>query len=178
MAADGTLNYNVSADTGNFTSGMRAASKGLRGMGAGISAMLGPLAAVTGAISGIAALGKSLRGAANLETISVQFRTLVGDAKLAEKTLGQIKELSSSSGLAFPDLADAAAKMASFGLEASTIPGVLARLSDTKTPSAVTFGPSIYGVRYVSGEVLALVGHRIAVPDRPISAFVHRLYPL
>ncbi len=110
------------------------------------------------ALSGILntlSLPSKLAGSA--ETTAVAFRVLIGDAAKSEEVLGRIRDLAAATPFEFPELADAARKLAAFGEEADSIPETLRRIGDmaSATGAGITELAEIYGKARVQGTLFA-----------------------
>lgn len=168
--ADGTLEYDVLADTKGFTGPLSLANSTIGKMGVGLGALIGPAAALAGVAGGIAGIGKALGNAANLESTQVAFRTLVGDVERADGALRKIKELGASTPFEFPELADAGRKLIAFGQSAEQVPGTLSMIGDIASGVQAPIGDiaEIFGKAQVAGTLYAedinqLVGRGIPV---------------
>ncbi|MES2707122.1 MAG: tape measure protein [Verrucomicrobiota bacterium] len=102
---------------------------------------------------GMLALPSSL--AASAETTSVAFRTLIGDAELAEKTLSRISDLANKSPFGGDELTQAARMLVAFGEAADSVPETLRRLGDVASGTGVAIGElaELYGKARVAGTL-------------------------
>lgn len=83
------------------------------------------------ALSGIlSSLAVPIKLASEAETVSVAFRTLVGDADLAAETLDKINKMADATPFDPDQLVQAARNLIAFGEAAGTIPETLRRLGD------------------------------------------------
>ncbi len=130
----GALHYALTLSNTGFLGPLSSAGGALSRFAGGVMRTVAPLAAALAiATSGAGALGLAVKGvsnAAELEKTSRGFQVLVGDVGKADAALSKIKRLAADTPLDFPELADAGSKLASFGLDAEKIPGVLARIGD------------------------------------------------
>lgn len=166
------INYTLNLTTGPFEAGLRrglqgiaalgGAVRGLSGLSLGSIAKLGNILfklpdqarAVQGILSG---LTMPLKLAASLETTSVAFKTLVGDATEAALVLDQIKQLGAETPFEFPELANAARMLVAFGENAGTVTATLRRLGDIASGTGINIGElaQIYGKARVQGTLFA-----------------------
>lgn len=175
--SDGKLAYDITADSKGFEGSLSRANGsisrlggGISGLTAGLARMAGPIAALGGLAGGIAGLGKALKGAADLESTSVAFRTLVGDAEQADAVLQRIRDLGASTPFEFPELAAAGQKLIAFGTAADEVPAALGRIGDVASGVGAGVGEiaEIFGKAQVAGTLYAedinqLVGRGIPV---------------
>ncbi len=103
------------------------------------------------------AIGNSLKLAADFETISTSFRTLVGDAAKADSALQSIRTLGANTPFEFPELADAGRKLIAFGEDAGNVTEVLRRIGDVSAGVSAPIGEiaEIYGKARVQGRLFA-----------------------
>jgi tape measure domain-containing protein len=122
----------------------------LKTVAAAAAPLLGALAAIKGAK---AAIG----GAAELESTSMAFEVLIGDAAKAQKTLEGLRNFAASTPFEFPELADAARKLIAFGEGADTVVGALRRIGDVASgvQAPISEIAEIYGKARVQGQLFA-----------------------
>lgn len=98
-----------------------------------------------------------LKLAANVESLSVQFRVLLGDADAAKKVLGDITEFASTTPFQKDDLVQAGRSLLAFGTAADDVVGDLRMLGDISAGVGVNIGElaQIYGKARVQGRLFA-----------------------
>lgn len=103
------------------------------------------------------ATSKSLNMAADLESTSMAFKTMIGNANLAFKTVSAIKKLGAETPFEFPELADAGRKLIAFGEAADTVPATLRRIGDVASgiQAPISEIAEIYGKARVQGTLFA-----------------------
>lgn len=86
--------------------------------------------AILGLGSAFEAVKRGVGLAADAEAMSTTFRVLIGDAELAEKTLGQLQEFALKTPFEMPELMESAKQMVAFGEEAENIVATMRTLGD------------------------------------------------
>ena len=147
----------------------------LGGAFTGLVGKIGVVAVVAGAIKG---LTSSISAAADFESTSVAFETLIGDATLAAETLRSLKKLGAETPFEFPELANAGRMLIAFGESASSVTDTLRMVGDVSAGIQAPIGEiaEIYGKARVAGTLFAedinqLTGRGIPV----ISEFAKQL---
>lgn len=149
---------NVTASAGTAAAAVVSAGQRMAGGFRAVTDVLwklpDQLTAVQGILSGLS-LPSQLAGSA--ETTATAFRVLIGDARVAGDVMQRIRDLASSTPFEFPDLADAAKKLAAFGESASAIPDVLRRIGDIASGTGTNISElaEIYGKARVQGTLFA-----------------------
>lgn len=145
-----TIRATISADATQFNTAMGKAVSRARAAGAAISkgiggavvavAKLAAKAVAAGvALAGVAvsaALFKGSKLAAEMESTTIAFETLVGSASLARDVLEQLKVLGAETPYAFSDFTEAAKLMKSFGIATEDIVPMIKMLGDISSGSA------------------------------------------
>jgi tape measure domain-containing protein len=144
VAAVNKLNESVGAAT--------KAVEGIQKQNQGFSAGLFKTATAAAAVGGIikdaivktlnlladafsAVIGGGLELQAQIENLTFKFQALLPPTQNAKKFIEEIAELADKSPFEFPELAEAAQKLLTFGVEAENVKGVLTTLGDIATAS-------------------------------------------
>ena len=154
--------------------GVTSQAGGVSSLGGAFGGLGGKIAVVTGVVATLGAAFAGLKtasgSAADMETLSVAFETLVGDATLARETLAELKQFGAETPLEFPDIANAAKLLVAFGESAETVTATLRRVGDISSGVGANIGEiaEIYGKARVAGTLYAedinqLVGRGIPV---------------
>lgn len=130
MASDGSVNYDVTADTKGFTGPLGSANQMIGGIGRGIGGLIGPITALVGVAGGLAGIGKALGGAAQVENLGIAFEVMTGSAERGKKVLDDIRKLGSQTPYEFPSLAEGGKTLLNFGITAEKIVPTLRMLGD------------------------------------------------
>lgn len=193
------LEYALRLNDAAFTGPADRASASVRGLGgglgdvtrhaggvtslgssfAGLAGKMGLVGGVAGGLVGaFSALKSAVRGAADFESTSVAFETLIGDAQQAKQTLGELKKLGAETPFEFPELANAGRMLIAFGESASTVTDTLRMVGDVSAGIQAPIGEiaEIYGKARTAGTLFAedinqLTGRGIPV----ISEFAKQL---
>ena len=176
--ARANIRAEISADTTKFQGAMRRAQAVARATGAKMGKAMAPAvgsikklgAAALKATATIAATGaavaaagiaagafKAVKLAADMETLSVAFKTLIGDAGLATKTLDELKQLGAETPFEFPELADAGRSLIAFGISAGDVTETLRKIGDVSAGVGAPIGEiaEIFGKAKVAGTLFA-----------------------
>jgi tape measure domain-containing protein len=176
--ARANIRAEISADTTKFQGAMRRAQTVARATGAKMGKAMAPAvgsikklgAAALKATAAIAATGaavaaagiaagafKAVKLAADMETLSVAFKTLIGDAGLATKTLDELKQLGAETPFEFPELADAGRSLIAFGISAGDVTETLRKIGDVSAGVGAPIGEiaEIFGKAKVAGTLFA-----------------------
>lgn len=168
----------VSADMSQFSSTMRrvgvtagaTAGKVSRAMGAAAASvgrltasaasLATKMAAAGASVAGVAssaALFKGVRLAADLQTTSVAFETMLGSADAAKNVLAELQELGAQTPFEFPELADAGRMLIAFGEDAEDVADTLRRIGDVASGVTAPIGEiaEIYGKARVQQTLFA-----------------------
>lgn len=99
----------------------------------------------------------TVSAAADMESTSAAFETLIGNTELARDTIKQIQDLGASTPFQFPELADAGRKLLAFGTSAQDVRDTLARVGDIASGIQQPIGEiaEIYGKAKVQGRLFA-----------------------
>lgn len=152
-----------SAQIGGLTSVLTNFGSQAQSVLGGLAATLG----IGGAIStAFAAIGK----AADTESIEIAFKSLIGDAQLAQKTLGDLRQFAVSTPFELPQILEAAKSMLAYGQSAETIVPTMQRLGDVASAlniplSSLTY---LYGTLKSSGRVMTVDMRQFANRGIPI----------
>lgn len=156
----GQIHYKLGLDAGPLVKGFAMA----RGAMAGFT---GGLAKIGGLVSGLTGLGaagsiiggfvKAITGAAEMETTTVAFETLIGSAEQAAATLDGLKKFGAETPFEFPELADAGKKLLAFGSGAGNVVGELRMLGDLSAGIGAPIGElaELYGKARTQGRLMA-----------------------
>jgi tape measure domain-containing protein len=176
--ARANIRAEISADTTKFQGAMRRAQTVAQATGAKMGKAMAPAvgsikklgAAALKATATIAATGaavaaagiaagafKAVKLAADMETLSVAFKTLIGDAGLATKTLDELKQLGAETPFEFPELADAGRSLIAFGISAGDVTKTLRKIGDVSAGVGAPIGEiaEIFGKAKVAGTLFA-----------------------
>jgi tape measure domain-containing protein len=176
--ARANIRAEISADTTKFQGAMRRAQTVAQATGAKMGKAMAPAvgsikklgAAALKATATIAATGaavaaagiaagafKAVKLAADMETLSVSFKTLIGDAGLATKTLDELKQLGAETPFEFPELADAGRSLIAFGISAGDVTETLRKIGDVSAGVGAPIGEiaEIFGKAKVAGTLFA-----------------------
>ncbi len=153
--------YTLGLQTGGFMNPLSAAQGAVGAFRGSMTSLMAKAALVAGPLLGVAGaaglLKKAISSAADMESTSVAFKTLVGDANLAKKTLNELKALGAATPFEFPELADAGRKLIAFGESAGTVTQALTRIGDVASGVQAPIGEiaEIYGKARVQGQLFA-----------------------
>jgi len=173
-----TLEYLLKLQTGAFTGplsrarneqgrfiaqgkGLGSMSGQLGSLGGAWTSLAGKIGAAVGAIglgaAAFAGLKKSISSAADMESTTVAFETLVGSADLAATTLARLKKLGAETPFEFPELASAGRMLIAFGESANSVTNTLRRVGDVASGVQAPIGEiaEIYGKARVQGTLFA-----------------------
>lgn len=176
--ARANIRAEISADTTKFQGAMRRAQTVAQATGAKMGKAMAPAvgsikklgAAALKATATIAATGaavaaagiaagafKAVKLAADMETLSVAFKTLIGDAGLATKTLDELKQLGAETPFEFPELADAGRSLIAFGISAGDVTETLRKIGDVSAGVGAPIGEiaEIFGKAKVAGTLFS-----------------------
>lgn len=171
MASRADLKTVISADMTQFSATMRKAGALAKNTGSAIAGGIGKAASgiarasasaaklgvgLTAAASA-AALFKGVKLAADMQSTSVAFETMLGSAESAKKVLGQLQKLGAETPFEFPDLANAGRMLIAFGESADTVTETLRRVGDVSSGVQAPIGEiaELYGKARVQGTLFA-----------------------
>jgi tape measure domain-containing protein len=150
--------------TGRFQrelGGLGAQSGSINSLGGAFTGLAGKIGVVTGVLGAVAGafvgLKSSISAAADFESTSVAFETLIGDATLAQETLKSLKKLGAETPFEFPELANAGRMLIAFGESASTVTDTLRMVGDVSAGIQAPIGEiaEIYGKARTAGTLFA-----------------------
>lgn len=141
---------NVISDIRAIGSAISGIGRGFATFGLAVQGLQSFLSPVTALMSKAWEFGKEAVGkAANLESTEIAIRNLVGSGEKAKKMMKELMDLSVNTTLEFPDTADAARQLLSYGIAAEKILPAMKRLADL---NALTGGKSsIKDLSYLYG---------------------------
>ncbi len=104
-----------------------------------------------------AALGQSVRLAAQAETTQVAFETMLGSAREASKLMAQLQKFGAETPFELPEITEASKKLLAFGTSAAQIQPTLRMLGDLSAGLGVplTEMAELYGKMQVQGRLFA-----------------------
>lgn len=171
MAARADLKTVISADMTGFSATMRKAGMLAKTTGATISSGISKasvgiarsavsaakLGTAITAAAAAAALFKGVKLAADMQSTSVAFETMLGSAESAQKVLGQLQKLGAQTPFEFPELANAGRMLIAFGESATTVAETLRRVGDVSSGVQAPIGEiaELYGKARVQGTLFA-----------------------
>ena len=173
-AVVGELVWKVTGDTSGIDKSLKQTDQKAQGLAGNFKSAMGIMAgAVVGA--GIAKkifdIGKaSLKAAANMETQTVAFTTMLGSADKAQSLIRQISEFAASTPFQLPEVVDASKKLIAFGESSETVVGTIRRLGDVASGLSIPLGEltEIYGKARVQGTLYAEDLNQLAGRGIPI----------
>jgi hypothetical protein len=167
--AIGLMARNVIADFRAIGNAIKGSAGFLREFGLAINGLKSLMAPFTGAISqAFDFVKESISTAADMESTELAIRGLLSNATKAKAMMGELQTLAKNTTLSFPETADAARQLLSYGIAADKIIPSLKRLADL---SALTGGKSsITDLAYLYGTA-ATQAH---VYTRDINQFATR----
>lgn len=116
-------------------------------------------------------IGKaSLKAAANMETQTIAFTTMLGSAEKAQKLIKQLSEFAASTPFELTEVVDASKKLIAFGESSETVVGTIRRLGDVASGLSIPLGEltEIYGKARVQGTLYAEDLNQLAGRGIPI----------
>lgn len=164
MASDGSVNYDVTADTKGFTGPLGSANQMIGGLGRGIGGLIGPIALMVGVAGGLGSIGKALGGAADLEQMAISFEVLTGSMEKGKSLLEDVRKMGAATPYEFPALAEGVKTLLNFGIAADdTLPligmlGDVAGGSQDKLSSlSLVLGQVSSNARLTGGDLLQFI---------------------
>ena len=154
------ISYVIGLKNNAFLSGINGALGGVGKLGGAISGLAKlalPVGGLIGAGGALALLKKSSNIAAEFESTSVAFKTLIGDADKAKKVIGDIATLGEQTPFEFAELADAGRKLVAFNENSDQVVDTLRRLGDVAAGIQQPIGEiaELYGKARVQGTLFA-----------------------
>ena len=156
----GAIQYKLGVDAAPLVKGFAMA----RSAAAGFTSGLAKIGGLVGGLTGLGAAGsiiggfvKALTGAAEMETTTVAFETLIGSASQAAATLEGLKKFGAETPFEFPELADAGKKLLAFGSGAGALVPELRMLGDLSAGIGAPIGElaELYGKARTQGRLMA-----------------------
>lgn len=147
MATVGDLIVNLSANTKNFTKGIRNAQQNL--------SRFADAAASAALVGGTAATAGMIKLAADAETLAVKFRVLLKSGEAADAMLENISRFAASTPFGKMELAGAAQQLLAFNVSASQIMPTLRSIGDISALTGNRIGElaELYGKAQVQGRL-------------------------
>lgn len=108
-----SLTVSFKANTAGFQKGLNAVKAGIGGLAVVAGTVLAPLAGIAAAVGGLGAAFKGVSLAADMETATVSFETLLGSAEDAKTVLGEINTLAAKTPFGLTELVGAARSLMS-----------------------------------------------------------------
>lgn len=148
------INYNIDLKTGGFTSGINSAISGVGALGGKLLGLAGIAVSVAGAVAGVK---RAISTAANLETTTRQFETLLGSVAEANRMISDIRKYAADTSFELPDTTNAARLLLSYGTRAKEVINVMKRLGDISAISGANLGElaTLYGRSQEKGVLYA-----------------------
>ncbi len=139
----------LATETQALDSRMSAFTKGALGAVAAFGALKGISLAKDFAFDG-------LKLAADLETVSLQFEVMLGDAKKSKKLIDEIFELGAKTPFQAPELLEASRQLLAYGFSAEQIKPVLTSLGDISAGTGADINDlaQIFGRAKVEGRLM------------------------
>jgi tape measure domain-containing protein len=102
-------------------------------------------------------LFKGVKLAADMQSTSVAFETMLGSAESAQKVLGELQKLGAETPFEFPELAGAGRMLLAFGESADTVAETLRRVGDVSSGVMAPIGEiaELYGKARVQGTLFS-----------------------
>jgi tape measure domain-containing protein len=121
------------------------------------TAQFAALGVATAAAASAAALFKGVKLAADMQSTSVAFETMLGSAESARKVLGELQKLGAETPFEFPELAGAGRMLLAFGESADTVAETLRRVGDVSSGVMAPIGEiaELYGKARVQGTLFS-----------------------
>lgn len=167
----------LSSELAKVTRDVKNFGRETNSIGASLLDMKGKLLGIGAAVGGLAALNKlkdftfdGVKLAADLETTSIAFETMLKSGEAAKKLLGELKDFAKVTPFRQDDVVQAARQLLAFGTAADDIKPTLKSLGDLSSGTGVAIGElaELYGKARVQGTLYAedinqLVGRGIPV---------------
>lgn len=164
MAADGELEYDITANSRGFEGTLGSANAMIGRLGGGIRGLLGPTAALVGISGGLGAIGKAIGGAAEIEQLGIAFEVMTGSAEKGKTLLEEIRAMGAATPYEFPALAKGGQTLLNFGIAADQVIPTLSMLGDIAAGDeqklaslALVFGQIASTGRLMGGDLLQLI---------------------
>ncbi|NCB47709.1 hypothetical protein EOM81_11915, partial [bacterium] len=173
-AVVGELVWKVTGDTSGIDKSLKQTDQKTQGLAGNFKSAMGIMAgAVVGA--GIAKkifdIGKaSIKAAADMETQTVAFTTMLGSADKAQSLIKQVSQFAASTPFQLTELIDASKKLVAFGVNSENVTSTLRKLGDVSAGLSIPIGElsEIYGKSMVQGNIFAEDLNQLAGRGIPI----------
>lgn len=173
-AVVGELVWKVTGDTSGIDKSIKQTDQKAQGLAGNFKNAMGIMAgAVIGA--GIAKkifdIGKaSIKAAADMETQTVAFTTMLGSADKAQSLIKQVSQFAASTPFQLTELTDASKKLVAFGVNSENVTDTLRKLGDVSAGLSIPIGElsEIYGKSMVQGTLYAEDLNQLAGRGIPI----------
>lgn len=146
MATIGDLVVNLTANSSQFQRNMGASQRTVKSF-AKVAARA--MAATAAAFASVVTITESLKQAAQIESLSVQFEVLLGSASKARDLLADIRKFGASTPFQTDDIANSAKQLLNAGIAADNIIPTLRMLGDL----AAAGGKNLGDVAFVISQV-------------------------
>jgi tape measure domain-containing protein len=168
MGSIGNLAMKLSVSSGDFAAGLGKAGSMVQNFAGQVqgafsslgSLASGPIATFATVAGAIGLVANGIKRAADLESISIAYETLTGDAEAAGKAIADIKKLAAATPFESPELLSAGKQLLAFGVSADKVGdtlgalGDIAALSDSKIGELAGLFGKVSAAGKVSGEVV------------------------
>lgn len=160
----------LSKAVGVNSSQIGALTRSLGSFASQANSIIGMLTSSLGIGSALGTIQSAIFKAAETEQIEIAFRSLIGDAQLAQKTLADLREFAVVTPFELPQILEAAKSMLAYGQSAETIVPTMQRLGDVASAlniplSSLTY---LYGTLKSSGRVMTVDMRQFANRGIPI----------
>lgn len=173
-AVVGELVWKVTGDTSGIDKSLKQTDQKAQGLAGNFKSAMGVMAgAVIGAdiAKKIFDIGKaSLKAAADMETQTVAFTTMLGSADKAQALIKQVSQFAASTPFQLTELIDASKKLVAFGVNSENVTNTLRKLGDVSAGLSIPIGElsEIYGKAMVQGNIFAEDLNQLAGRGIPI----------
>lgn len=166
-----SLNIQIGATTATLKRDLERASSSVRQFGrsaqgtaanvakfrSSVSSTIATITKFIGVVAAFRAVKFGIRLAAEAETAEIAFKTMLGSAALAKKTIGEIRDFAAATPFQTADLIAASRSLIAFGESASTVVSTLRRIGDVSAGVSAPIGEiaTLYGKARVQGRLFA-----------------------
>lgn len=170
----GELVWKIIGDTSGINKSTKEAETKVGGMASSFkkaALSMGAALLSAGVVKGLINIGKaSLQAAANMETQTVAFTTMLGSATKAQALIREVSDFAASTPFQLPEILDASKKLVAFGESSETVVGTIRRLGDVASGLSIPIGEltEIYGKARVQGTLYAQDLNQLAGRGIPI----------
>ena len=174
MAQIGELVWKIIGDTSGINKSTKEAETKVGGMASSFkkaALSMGAALLSAGVVKGLVNIGKaSLQAAANMETQTVAFTTMLGSASKAQALIREVSDFAASTPFQLPEIIDASKKLVAFGESSETVVGTIRRLGDVSAGLSIPLGEltEIYGKARVQGTLFSEDLNQLAGRGIPI----------